>query len=704
MTPESMIVRVLNWSGLDLEAKRTQLAAHAEETSAKSLALTLAALAVLSAIMWTDLPHGELSLWLATIALAGGLHVAVAGKGNRRLSETGVIEQAQLLFLSTLLSSAAWGAGVVWLYEAASSLSRGIILFAIAVLFIGAPANALPGLKRLRLFLTGAILLGTFALLSEWLAFTAALVLICWLMVRLSDAQLDNGAPNQTNQDYHARLAEKDHELAEADTLRTQFMGMIGHEIRTPMYTILTMSDLLKKTELDSRQQKLVHSLGSASEYLSKLLNDILDFSRLSAGKEDVEHSVFDLPELIENAIEITRPDAETKGLTLTFEVPENFPQIWRGVPAALNQVTLNLATNAVKYTVDGSIKIILTHSGNMESAEVHLSIADTGQGIAEEELNNIFDPFMQATDRDGELRGGVGLGLAICKGLVESLGGTIKAQSTLGEGSIFTVTLPFSPTNDPITPVEKPFHFDVSKLPSARVLVVDDTDLSLEATVEYLNELPFIIDTARDGREGLQLYQSRNYDLVLSDLRMPGMDGLEMTRAIRELEQSDGRRKVPVIILSAAAETEVRDEVLAAGGSAYLVKPVRQAELWRAVASYVGVRSDGQPSAPSVEASSARQASLDSLLPRVSERLQADLEKMQGLVQESGYAECSELAHAAKGYCGIFGFTELAAEMEELRLACEDQDSTRSQQALHRIEDSLGRMDELEMVGKPDA
>ena len=665
----------MGWGDADFDTRARLLIINYESERLVSSLINPGCLLILGLLTWDQIDRAGFTVWiiLATAASLGSYLFArrILANVDKIQDPEEFTRTVRNLSILAVTAGICWGIGAPLIYQDSGTMARIAGLFILALAAASGPSAAIPGIRWMRFVPIALMTMVTLATAGEWvlMAVAAGLFLGLFLNTAYSLGQQHGRLRHQLA--LEDQLNAQTLALERADATKSDFLAIVGHEIRTPMYSILGMVELLGETELGQRQSKLVDSLNTASDYLSKLLNNILDFSKLNAGKKEVEAGDFNLFLLIENVIEIIRPTGNLKGLKITQNIAPKFPRFWNGDYGALNQITVNLLANAVKYTNDGTVNVSLDQ---LDDGGICLKIADTGPGIEEADLPRIFDPFMQAKDRYEESRGGVGLGLAICKGLIDQLEGTIELSSEVGVGTTVEVRLPFVPAESSSEATDKPFNFDLSKLPSARVLVVDDTDLSLEATLEFLSGLPFIFDAAMDGQEALELYQSRNYDLVLSDLRMPGLSGLELIQKIREFELERRRRKVPIIILTAAAEHNERTRALNAGCSAFLVKPIRRDDLVRTVASYIGVQSDQLPE-PSSTISAGPDPILESLQPKVMKRLVSDLQNMSEELASQDFDAIYEMAHAAKGYCAVFGLSDLSMVMDDILTACTTQD-----------------------------
>ncbi|GAB4362046.1 MAG: hypothetical protein Kow00114_17000 [Kiloniellaceae bacterium] len=380
-----------------------------------------------------------------------------------------------------------------------------------------------------------------------------------------------------------------------ASETKSQFLAMMSHEVRTPLNGILGMINLLLDGKLEHKQRHYAESARQSSEALFDILNDILDFSRLEAGKLEMEDKVFDLEKLVHNTVRLFGPQAADRQLFLTFEILPGVPRFIKGDPGRLRQVILNLVGNAIKFTRRGGVSIQVSGCSNgAGTASLSFVVNDTGIGIAADKQDSIFDSFAQADARTNRMFGGTGLGLAICKRLVGLMGGSIGCDSEPDVGSTFWFTVTVSiPDSAEIADEVAPSQAAALARPrqGVRVLVVEDSPTNLELAVIMLERIDCRVLTATNGREALEVLAHEPVDLVLMDVQMPEMDGFEATAAIRALEGP--ARKVPVIALTANAMRGDRQRCLTAGMNDYLSKPLRRAELEKIVALW-------SPAAPS--------------------------------------------------------------------------------------------------------
>ncbi|WCD78412.1 PAS domain S-box protein [Pseudomonas sp. TUM22785] len=358
----------------------------------------------------------------------------------------------------------------------------------------------------------------------------------------------------------------------QAAAARSSFLANMSHEIRTPMNAIIGFSELLLDTPLSESQRRHLRTVQHSSRSLLGLLNDILDTAKLDRGAIELEHLDFSLRELCEQVCAAQRLGAEKKGLALHLEYAAHLGDFFKGDPLRLQQVITNLLGNAVKFTERGEVRLVVDGAPGALRVAIH----DTGIGIAEDRLEKIFDPFAQADASMSRRFGGTGLGTTISRQLVELMGGHIRVQSREGEGSVFTVELPLSRG----THVRQSERSAVPVLARLRILAADDVAQNLELLELNLQRLGHEVHSVNDGRAAVDAYAAQPFDLVLMDVQMPGMDGLEATHLIREFEQREQRPAVPIIALTASVLDRDRQNALDAGMNGFASKPLDVPEL----------------------------------------------------------------------------------------------------------------------------
>jgi PAS domain S-box-containing protein len=382
------------------------------------------------------------------------------------------------------------------------------------------------------------------------------------------------------------QLIEAKRDAERSNHAKELFLANMSHEIRTPMNAILGMSRQLQKTSLDSHQQSFLDIIGCATEHLLVIINDILDLSKLEAGKTSLEEIGFSIHDLLLNASNVLRLKAEEKRLSLNTYSDPAIPAVLLGDPHRINQVVINLLSNAVKFTQKGKVTIscrLLATAGNRQDLEI--TVTDTGKGMEESFLNNLFNKFSQEDQSIARSYGGTGLGLSIAKQLVELMGGSISIASKKSEGTTVTLHLSFLAGDEKDLPVKANFVMDPQALRGKKILLVEDNSMNRIVAQTMLKEYGLTITEAIDGSIAVNLVKSHTFDLILMDMQMPIMDGIEATKRIRK------HTNVPIIALTANAIKGERDKCLAAGMDDYLSKPFEEEDLVGMLAKWLGVQ-----------------------------------------------------------------------------------------------------------------
>ncbi|MBL8210636.1 MAG: response regulator [Bryobacterales bacterium] len=375
-----------------------------------------------------------------------------------------------------------------------------------------------------------------------------------------------------------------------ADSMKNRFIANISHELRTPMNGVLGLLQVLQNSPLNQEQRESATLAADSARSLLTVLNDLLDIAQIQDGSLKIIHAPFSLRKVLDGVCSLLATRARETGVPLSYTVDSSVPQILSGDSDRLRQVIINLASNALKFTPAGEVRILATTAGTHTDgrALIRIEVHDTGIGIAPEVMGQIFEPFVQVDNSSSRRFAGAGLGLAICRQLVTLMGGRIDGQSQPGAGSLFWLELPFAvETESPLGPAPTPAAH-VPAFSSRVVLIVEDNAVNRLVARRLLERTGCRVLQAVDGQQCLDTLKNTPVDLILMDVQMPGMSGLDVTRVIRASEPAGSH--VPIIALTASSMAGDRLECLSAGMDDYLSKPIQERDLLDAVRRWMPV------------------------------------------------------------------------------------------------------------------
>jgi len=361
----------------------------------------------------------------------------------------------------------------------------------------------------------------------------------------------------------------------QAAVAKSEFLSNMSHEIRTPMNAIMGLTDLLLKGQFTKQQTDNLKAIKYSADNMLVIINDILDFSKIEAGKLSFENIDFDLSERVRLLEKTFHFRARQKGIKLVLSIDENVPNVLSGDPYRLNQILVNLVGNSIKFTSKGSVTLHISQTELNGKNAIQFDVIDTGIGISADKREAVFESFSQAQSNITRKYGGTGLGLAITKRLTDMQGGLISLKSEIGQGSTFTVVLPFNIGQAENLVAQENLQFDFSEIAGARILVAEDNPINQMYLRQLVAQWNIDVTMADNGLEAISEFNNHDFDLVLMDVQMPELDGISATREIRKTS------KIPVIALTADAMQSTKDELIDAGINDFVIKPFKGDDLF---------------------------------------------------------------------------------------------------------------------------
>lgn len=462
----------------------------------------------------------------------------------------------------------------------------------------------------------------------------------------------------------------------EASKAKSTFLATMSHEVRTPLNGILGMANLLRGTVLNPKQAGYVDTIRYSGDTLLAMLNDILDFSKMEAGKLKIEKLDFDLKRLIESVADLMHSRAREKNLEINISIDTNVPDYIHSDPTRLRQVLLNLVSNAIKFTENGSIEIKVSRGAGPvgKTAELQFKVKDTGIGISEEAKANLFKEFTQADSSTSRKYGGTGLGLSICKQIVTLLDGNIGVNSQEGKGSTFWFEIPVEVVSNHDFEFISSQTASAENFTSANILLVDDNEINLKVGHDILEKYGHKVTTATNGEEALSIYETNSYDIILMDVQMPVMDGLEATRVIRA--RNDDKANIPILALTANSLNGENQRCLAAGMNGHVGKPFDPLHLLKTIEDLIAnkVKKDD------AEFDATKLYKLESVFGRdyVIDMLQTHLPSLESYIdnikaanENNSTRDALRNAQELKNVSDMFGLNDLKSIAEGIEICC---------------------------------
>lgn len=526
------------------------------------------------------------------------------------------------------------------------------------------------------------------------------------IIIKLLFSDITEQKNIQRDLDFSKQRAER------AQKTQQQFLASMSHDLRTPLNAIVGMIFLLQDTKLNSDQEEYIKVLKNSSDILLGMSNGVLDFAKIESGKQEIHQKEIDLPNLIQSLIDTLNYRTANKPVKLSYRIDDRIKQLLLGDETLLNQILMNLLGNAEKFTAKGEISIevhVLKEFNNM--VWIEFKIKDTGIGISKERQKEIFKDFTQADTDISLTYGGSGLGLFICKKLVEILGGQIAVDSTPGKGTTFTFSLPFTNTNQPLKQANEMAMFSYSfGKKDLRLLVVEDNPMNLKYLSSLLSKYELGFDIATNGKSALEKASNIYYHLILMDMKLPGMNGMEVAANIREKETPNAA--TPIVLVSAAAFQSTVDKARECGVNELLTKPYTPNQLLNILLKYL-VEDEEEEITPGIALPAEDNSEafkfderLDtaylqklysgncsyamSLFEVFIECMEKDWDAVQQAIRDEDLTTLKNLVHKVKPNFSMVGLTWITDMMQQVYNALKEEDNNKAFALLDKVHDQM--------------